>query len=269
MTSRIIVAIVAVFAVLSLAVPVAVEAQPVPVVFACSEAADTAVWRFYTPTSIPPIVHDFDARSNLPTDKIGLHVEQYAGDWNTRLSIPAGNLDPYATGSTRLQAGQWTDVGVRCEGEGDVTLTVTRRRDVSLRSVQELTEYYEVSAGTFTGSCPSTTSEDEPPWTNRYFHIDPVEKLDFAVYSTNPDTYIDVRAYRQTYRSENQTSWFFLTKAEGRGSLHATTATSNFIQPSLNGLVRVWCLGTGANVDEATVRVTRRESVSLRRIASD
>ena len=264
MTSRIIVAIFAVFAVLSLAVPVAVEAQPVPVVFACSEAADTAVWRFYTPTSIPPIVHDFDARSNLPTDKIGLHVEQYAGDWNTRLSIPAGNLDPYATGSTRLQAGQWTNVGVQCEGAGEVTLTVTRRRDVSLRSVPDLTAPSE--AGRFTGSCPSTTSEDEPPWTNRYFHIDPVEKLDFAVSATNPDTYIDVRAYKRVQvPGRSALSWFFITKTEGRGSLHTATATSNFIRPSSNGLVRVWCLGTGANVDEVIVTVTRREPVSLRR----
>ena len=267
MTSKIIVAIVAIAAaVLSLAAPVAVEAQPVePVVFACSEAADTAVWRFYTPTSIPPIVHDFDARSNLPTDRVSLYVEQYAGDWNTRLSIPADSLDPYATGSTRLQAGQWTDVGVWCEGEGDVTLTVTRRRDVTLRSVEDPTQSYTES-GTFTVPCSG--EDEEFARTNRFFHIDPHEHLYLTAYTTDPDTYISMSATR---KSDREGYWVFIARTEagagaGRGPHHAR-GDATFFSEALRaaapiGRVSVWCRG---GTTTATARVARREPVSLRR----
>ena len=274
MTSKIIVAIVAIAAtVLSLAAPVAVEAQPAdPVVFACSEAADTAVWRFYTAVSLPPLVYDFDARSNLPTDKVSLHVEQYAGDWNTRLSIPAGDLDPYATGSTRLQAGQWTDVDVQCEGEGEVILTVTRRRPVSLRSVYDPTAPSEPT-GTFTGTCRIETNEDSFAWGggSRYFNVALEEHMDLVAYATNPDTYIRLGAVAVEWRRNRTTQGTFIAYTGlRRGSLHTTGTVSDYatdLDPALIGRIDLSC--RGLKEDEVTVRVTRREPVSLRRIASD
>ena len=267
MTSRIIVAIVAIAAaVLSLAAPVAVEAQTAdPVVFACSEAADTAVWRFYTPTAIPPLVHDFAARSNLPTDKIGLHVEQYAGDWNTRLSIPAGSLDPYAAGSTRLQAGQWTDVGIQCEGEGEVTLTVTRRRAVSLRRSVDPTAPSE--AGRFTESCSRSRND-------RYFAADPDHHMDLVAYTTNPDTYIDLNASLLLVvpPSGRATVKDIAAGSRRRGSLHITGSASvpswaTVHDPASSGYVSVYCEPSEEEGNEVTVTVTvtRREPVSLRR----
>lgn len=265
MTSKIIAAIVAIAAaVLSLAAPVAVEAQPVePVTFACSEAADSAVWRFYTAVSLPPLVHDFDARSNLPTDKIGLHVEQYAGDWNTRLSIPAGNLEPYAAGSTRLQAGQWTDVGVQCEGEGEVTLTVTRRRAVSLRRSKDPTASSE--AGKFTGSCPGGDRV-------RYFDVEPEHHMDLAAYTTNPDSFIDMNAslVAVVRRQSSSTVDLSIAKGSRRGSLHITGSISipawvTVDDPRSIGFVYVYCNPSDEEEDEVTVTVTRREPVSLRR----
>ena len=266
MTSKIIVAIVA--AVLSLAAPVAVEAQPVePVTFACSEAADSAVWRFYTARSIPPLVHDFAAQSNLPTDKIGLHVEQYAGDWNTRLSIPAGNL--YAAGSTRLQAGQWTDVGVQCEGEGDVILTVTRRRDVNLRSVEDPTA--TATAGSFTESCPAVAEAGGGfGHTVRYFTVAFNEHMDFVAYATNPDTYINVFAAAYATR-DGRLQRSIASAGAHRGSLFATGGSisdetpGTAIDPALIGRVSLFCRGSDDEGSDVTVIVTRREPVSLRR----
>ena len=213
-------------AVLFFAPAAAQEAQPAATV-SCSEAADTATWRFYTGQynrlnadgTIEPlsVVYDFDARSNIPTDRVSLHVEQYAGDWNTRLSIPEDNTDPYATGSTRLQARQWTDVGVRCEGEGDVTLTVTRRREVWFGNNQDSTEY---GAGPFAGTfCAPFGTEAEV--TERFFDINvstianSEEHFDFAVYAKNPDTYINLEVSKQNHGWWG--NWLRIVEAADRG----------------------------------------------------
>lgn len=111
----------------------------------CGEASDSpAVWRFYPGSSSPSSVdvYDFEAQSNLPDDRVSLYVEQYAptspgqpSAWTTMLATSEDNPEPFAQGSTSLRAARWTDVGVRCDGNGsgEVTLNVTRRTEVPLR----------------------------------------------------------------------------------------------------------------------------------------
>ena len=205
MTSRIIVAIVAIVAVvLSFAAPV--DAAPVSV--SCSDAADT-VWRFYAPANSratpTTFVYDFEVWQTNPigfNTIIRLDVQQYirGSGWNTRLSIP--RTTAYFNGNVRLQTRQWTDVRVGCEGEGEVILKVNHRVLVE--------SSWEGSAGAY--RVVEGARCDGGSGRRGWFDVDRDGQLHIWGYATGSDTTISLGAQRGT-----QT---FIMPTESDGTLY-------------------------------------------------
>ena len=267
MTTKIIVAIVAIAAaVLSLAAPVAVEAQPVEL--ACSDA-DSATWRF----SAVSRVYDFAVQSDLPADKVSLRVVQYIGSpraWTTRLSLSGDNLNSNATGTARLQGSAWTEVRVRCDGEGDVTLTVTSRAPVRL-----VPRYGTGSDGAGSAVLQVVCEDVGYQYANAgpsrlYISTSRQQSGPFdAVIRAHHDTWARVALGGSRYRSEDprgivnggfgsrHVSGYVLMGFEDPG---ADRSNRSVLYPSFGCSPR-----PGSGDSTATLEVTRREPVSLRR----
>ena len=222
------------------------EVQPATV--GCSEA-EHVPWRLPHPSALPAGVYDFTARSDDPTDEVGLLVEQYAGGdaWTTRLStFPADNPAPYATGTVSLQGGRWTDVYARCVGGGEVTLTVSRRASFELYPVSGGHGAGQIQNGPFSIPCHGLDFNYE----TAYQFVTPYSALhDFAM---DGDARVVV-FYDDAPDQKNS-----LDSSAYNGALHAT------VHIAVDRLATAVFLCGGQ--DETTVTVTRREPVELRRL---
>ena len=280
------------FAAVLFAAPAPAAAQEVY----SAPCGEESVWRFYASSRTAPGVerYDFNVQSDHPDDRVGLHVAQYVGQpmaWATMLATPEDNPRPFAAGSAWLRTARWTDVTIRCDGTGVVSLSVTRRTEVDLAHSDPgwRDRQADLGSGLNTMSC-RPHDYAAWPWRAWSFVVTDTEQYGFEARVRNPRPWLSSAGAASLPGTEfNILGGYESRSFPGRKGVSDLVVTSRRpeylslsgslgLRPDADGGPRVYIVHAECVVkdsrgrynlegeDELTLRVTRRSLISLRRL---